>query len=131
VALVTETRVPPPASRSLQGLSEAEAARLIEERGPVEPATTSRSMASIVRANVFTVFNLILVSFGVLTFAFGHWEDALFIGILVANAGIGIFQEWRAKRRSTGSQPSSRLTRPSCGKATPARPRWKRSCPAT
>ena len=55
-------------------------------------------MASIVRANVFTVFNLILVSFGVLTFAFGHWEDALFIGILVANAGIGIFQEWRAKQ---------------------------------
>jgi P-type E1-E2 ATPase len=84
--------------RSLQGLSEAEAARLIEERGPVEPASTSRSMASIVRANVFTVFNLILVSFGVLTFAFGHWEDALFIGILVANAGIGIFQEWRAKQ---------------------------------
>jgi len=55
-------------------------------------------MASIVRANVFTVFNLILVSFGVLTFAFGHWEDALFIGILVANAGIGIIQEWRAKQ---------------------------------
>src|SRR5262245_419830 len=55
-------------------------------------------MASIVRANVFTVFNLILVSFGVLTFAFGHWEDALFIGILVANAGIGILQEWRAKQ---------------------------------
>ena len=98
MALVTETRVPPPASRSLQGLSEAEAARLIEERGPVEPTTTSRSMASIVRANVFTVFNLILVSFGVLTFAFGHWEDALFIAILVANSGIGIFQEWRAKQ---------------------------------
>ena len=27
----------------------------------------------------------------------GHWEDALFIAILVANSGIGIFQEWRAK----------------------------------
>ncbi len=54
--------------------------------------------ASIVRANVFTVFNLILVAAGVLTFAFGHWEDALFIAILVANAGIGIVQEARAKR---------------------------------
>ena len=43
-------------------------------------------MASIVRANVFTVFNLILVAFGVLTFAFGHWEDALFIGIVGALA---------------------------------------------
>ena len=91
-------RVSPPARRSLDGLSEAEAQRLIEARGPVEPPATSRSLASIVRANVFTVFNLILVSFGVLTFAFGHWEDALFIGILVANSGIGIYQEWRAKQ---------------------------------
>jgi len=80
------------------GLSEAEAARLIAERGPLVPPSTSRSYASIVRANVFTVFNLILVAAGVLTFAFGHWEDALFLAILVANAGIGIVQEARAKR---------------------------------
>jgi P-type E1-E2 ATPase len=82
----------------LSGLSEAEAARLLAQRGPVEPTRTSRSLASIVRANVFTVFNLILVAAGVLTFAFGHWEDALFIAILVANSGIGIVQEWRAKQ---------------------------------
>jgi P-type E1-E2 ATPase len=94
---VTDIRVPPPARRSLDGLSEAEAARLIAERGPVEGPATSRSLASIVRANVLTVFNLILVSFAVLTFAFGHWEDALFVGILVLNASIGIYQEWRAK----------------------------------
>jgi P-type E1-E2 ATPase len=81
----------------LTGLSEAEAARWLEARGPLEPPQTSRSLASIVRANVFTLFNLILVAAGVLTFAFGHWEDALFIGILVANSGIGILQEWRAK----------------------------------
>ncbi len=81
-----------------RGLSEAEAARRLAERGPIEQPATSRSMASIIRANVFTVFNLILVSFGVLTFVFGHFEDALFIAILVGNAGIGIIQEWRAKR---------------------------------
>jgi P-type E1-E2 ATPase len=95
---MTDTRVLPAARRSLEGLSEAEAARLVAERGEVEPAATSRSLASIVRANVLTVFNLILVSFGVLTFAFGHWEDALFLAILVANSGIGIYQEWRAKQ---------------------------------
>ena len=86
------------AGHALAGLSEAEAARLIAERGPDEPVSTSRSYASIVRANILTVFNLILVVAGILTFAFGHWEDALFIAILVANAGIGIVQEARAKR---------------------------------
>lgn len=91
------TRLEPATRGSLTGLSEAEAARRLAERGPIEPPATSRSLASIVRANVFTVFNLILVAAGVLTFAFGHWEDALFIGILIANSGIGIVQEWRAK----------------------------------
>jgi cation-transporting P-type ATPase E len=93
---IAETRPYAP-SRTLTGLSEVEATRRLEERGPLEPPQTSRSLASIVRANVFTVFNLILVAAGILTFVFGHFEDALFIGILVANAGIGIIQEWRAK----------------------------------
>ncbi len=80
------------------GLSEAEAARLLAERGPCEPALTSRSTASIVRANVFTLFNLILIVFGGLTLAFADPRDALFLGIVVFNSGIGIFQELRAKR---------------------------------
>jgi len=61
-------------------------------------ATSSRSYASIVRANVFTVFNLILAVAGGMTLAFGEWQDALFIGVLVANASIGTAQEVRAKR---------------------------------
>ncbi|MBI4171216.1 MAG: HAD-IC family P-type ATPase [Actinobacteria bacterium] len=81
-----------------QGLSEAEAARRLEARGPVEPPASSRSTGSIVRANVFTVFNVILLALGGLTLAFGDWRDALFLGIVVSNAGIGITQELRAKR---------------------------------
>jgi cation-transporting P-type ATPase E len=95
---VIETLVapqPPPAST---GLSEVEAARLSAERGPVEPPASSRSYASIVRANVFTVFNLILLVFGTITLAFGEWQDALFLGVLVSNSAIGIIQEVRAKR---------------------------------
>ncbi len=80
------------------GLSEAEAARRLEARGPVEPPATSRSTGSIVRANVLTVFNVILLALGGLTLAFGDWRDALFLGIVVSNAGIGITQELRAKR---------------------------------
>ena len=44
------------------------------------------------------MFNAILVGFGVLTLAFADWRDALFLFILIANSGIGIAQEVRAKR---------------------------------
>jgi P-type E1-E2 ATPase len=87
------------ADRSLTpGLSEQEAAERLARRGPLPAVQTSRSYASIVRANVFTVFNLILVVFGTLTLAFGDWRDALFLGVLVSNTAIGITQEVRAKR---------------------------------
>jgi len=79
------------------GLSTAEAERRRAERGPVARPATSRSYASIVRANVFTIFNLILLVAGVATLAFGEWQDALFLGVLVSNSAIGIAQEVRAK----------------------------------
>lgn len=50
------------------------------------------------RATVFTVFNVVLAAFGVLTLRFGSWQDALFLGVIVANSAIGIAQEVRAKR---------------------------------
>ncbi len=83
---------------SARGLSQREAdARLAQLGAPPKPAS-SRSYRSIVRANVFTVFNLILAVFGALTLAFGDWRDALFLGVIVANTTIGIAQETRAKR---------------------------------
>jgi cation-transporting P-type ATPase E len=83
---------------TLRGLSEEEARRRLRKRGAVEPPASSRSYASIVRANVLTVFNLILLVAGVVTLAFGEWQDSLFLAILVGNSGIGIAQEIRAKR---------------------------------
>ena len=80
------------------GLSEEEAAQRLAARGARHAPRTSRSYASIVRANVFTVFNLILALAGGLTLAFGEWQDALFLGVLVGNSTIGIAQEVRAKR---------------------------------
>jgi P-type E1-E2 ATPase len=81
----------------IAGLSEAEAAVRLAAHPPAAQAT-SRSTASIVRANLFTVFNLILLVAGTATLVFGEWQDALFLGVLVGNAGIGIAQELRAKR---------------------------------
>jgi magnesium-transporting ATPase (P-type) len=80
------------------GLTEAEAARRLEARGELPRQRSSRSYASIVRANTLNVPNGILLAFGVLTLAFGAWQDALFLGILVANVAIGSFQEIRSKR---------------------------------
>ena len=82
----------------VDGLTEAEASRRLAAVGRPPRQVTSRSYASIVRANVLTVFNLILAGFGVVTLIFGDARDALFLGIIVANATIGIGQEVRAKR---------------------------------
>ena len=86
--------VPAPAT----GLTEAEASRRLALAGSPARRATSRSYASIVRANVLTVFNLILAGFGVVTLIFGDARDALFLGIIVANSTIGVSQEVRAKR---------------------------------
>ena len=91
----------PPVSPSVgsepAGLSEAEAQRRLAAAGRPERQSTSRSYASIVRANVLTVFNAILAGFGAVTLVFGDPRDALFLGIIIANAAIGITQEVRAK----------------------------------
>lgn len=85
----------------------APSARELGTRGPVDRVfqdrrrrrrRTGRSYASIVRANVLTVFNLIIGGFGAVTLMFGDPQDLLFLGAVVANSGIGIAQEVRAKR---------------------------------
>src|SRR5436190_3584513 len=80
----------------LQGLSNAEAERRLAGLGPVEPAS-SRSVHSIVVANVFTLFNAILGAFFVVLIGIGKFADATFGLIAVVNTGIGIRQELRAK----------------------------------
>jgi cation-transporting P-type ATPase E len=80
------------------GLTEAEARRRLDALGPRGELPTSRSYASIVRANTLTLFNLILATFLVVILAAGRPADALFAGVLVANTAIGIIQEVRAKR---------------------------------
>ncbi len=59
---------------------------------------TSRTPREIVRANVFTVFNGLLLSLLVIILATGQWQNGLFGGVIVANSAIGIVQELRAKR---------------------------------
>src|SRR3954454_2747021 len=84
------------AASQAQGLSSAEAAARLKRLGLPEPAT-SRSVASIVAGNVFTLFNAILAVFFVVMLALGLFADALFGLIAVVNSAIGIRQELKAK----------------------------------
>ncbi|QJU53652.1 HAD-IC family P-type ATPase [Herbiconiux sp. KACC 21604] len=63
----------------------------------VSDSTTSRSVGSILRENVFTFFNGILTVCFLAVLLLGDLGDGLFYGIVVVNALIGIVQELRAK----------------------------------
>src|SRR3954463_1510723 len=78
------------------GLSEREAAKRLRQLRPVEDRS-SRSVASIVAGNVFTLFNLIIGVFFVVMLALGLFADATFGFIAVINSYIGIRQELKAK----------------------------------
>ena len=82
-----------------RGLAEAEVADRVA-RGQINdvPSAPTRTVGQIVRANVFTRFNAILGAMLVIILVVGHLQDALFGLVLIANAGIGIVQELRAKR---------------------------------
>jgi P-type E1-E2 ATPase len=79
-----------------RGLTSAEAARRLASLGEPE-ATSSRSVASIVAGNVFTLFNAIIAVFFVLVLSQGLFADALFGLIAGINSYIGIRQELKAK----------------------------------
>ncbi|WP_406191414.1 cation-translocating P-type ATPase [Streptomyces griseus] len=95
---VHPVELPPPAHRP-DGLSTAEVAERVA-RGEVNdvPVRSSRSVTEIVRANVFTRFNLIIGVLWVIMLFVAPIQDSLFGFVIVANTGIGIIQEWRAKK---------------------------------
>ncbi|MFJ1545012.1 HAD-IC family P-type ATPase [Streptomyces sp. NPDC088246] len=91
-------KLPAPAV-STRGLTAAEVAERIA-RGEVNdvPVRSSRSVREIVRANVFTRFNLIIGVLWLIMLFVAPIQDSLFGFVIVANTGIGIVQEWRAKK---------------------------------
>jgi cation-transporting ATPase E len=62
------------------------------------PRSTSRTLRQILRANLLTRFNAIIIVLCVLVLVFGAPPDALFGLVVVVNSGIGIVQELRARR---------------------------------
>ncbi|MFD5795366.1 HAD-IC family P-type ATPase [Streptomyces diastatochromogenes] len=87
-----------PATRPA-GLTGAEVAERLA-RGQVNdvPVRSSRSLGEIVRANVFTRFNAIIGVLWLVMLFVAPIQDSLFGFVILANTGIGIVQEWRAKQ---------------------------------
>jgi cation-transporting P-type ATPase E len=82
-----------------QGLDQAQVrARVAAGQVNAAPLAPGRSLAQILRANVFTRFNAILGALLVVVLIVGPFQDALFGVVLVVNTAIGVFQELRAKR---------------------------------
>ncbi|ATU20978.1 HAD-IC family P-type ATPase [Bifidobacterium choerinum] len=83
---------------SERGLTAAQVEDRIE-RGQTNAvaSSTSRSLADIVRANVFTLFNGIILTAMVMVLIAGSWKDAVFGFVIIINTGIGIVTELRAK----------------------------------
>ncbi len=99
-----------------KGLTSADVADRVA-RGQVNdvPAAPTRTVAQIVRSNVFTRFNAILGAMLAVIVVVGPFQDALFGLVLIGNAAIGIFQELRAKRTldrlSVLTAPKARVVR--------------------
>jgi cation-transporting ATPase E len=85
------------------GLTAAEVAGRVE-RGEVNdiPVRSSRSTLDIVRGNVLTRFNALIGVLWVIMLAVAPIQDSLFGFVIVANTGIGIIQELRAKKTLDG-----------------------------
>ena len=98
------------------GLSDAEVAERVArgETNRFDPGA-SRSAWSIIRANVFTLFNGIVLACFLALFLLGRWQDALFGFSALANTVIGSVQEFRAKvvldRLALLSVPRARVRR--------------------
>ncbi|WP_017239351.1 HAD-IC family P-type ATPase [Streptomyces sp. SS] len=95
--------VEPPVVHHPAGLTSAEVAERVA-RGEVNdvPLRSSRSTADIVRGNVFTRFNAIIGVLWVIMLIVAPIQDSLFGFVIVANTGIGIVQELRAKKTLDG-----------------------------
>jgi cation-transporting ATPase E len=57
----------------------------------------SRSILSILRANLFTLFNAVVGGSFLVLLILGYWKDALFGIAVITNILIGVIQEYRSK----------------------------------
>ena len=105
-----------PAVDPTLGLTGAQVAeRVAAGRTNKVPDAPVRTLPQILRANVFSPVNGIMLVLFAAILAAGHPRDGLFVGVVVSNAVIGVGQEIRAKREldklAVLSAPKARVVR--------------------
>ena len=84
---------------AVTGLTQAQVdERIAAGQVNVAPSPTSRSLSSILRANILTWFNALVGSLWIVMLIIAPVQDSLFGFIIVANTLIGVVQEYRASR---------------------------------
>lgn len=58
---------------------------------------TNRNYFQIIVKNVFTFFNILLISIGAILIYFGLWTSCIFLVVFILNLAIGLFQDIRSK----------------------------------
>ncbi|MBD3752162.1 MAG: HAD-IC family P-type ATPase [Micrococcales bacterium] len=114
--VATQPGPEPTGDDEITGLTAAEVAeRVADGRTNAYQADSSRSIGSIIRANVFTIFNAIVGSCFAVLLLLGRWQDAIFGLSALANTIIGVWQEFRAKaaldRLALLNAPTARVLR--------------------
>jgi cation-transporting ATPase E len=85
-------------NNQLNGLSAADvAARIAAGEVNIQVVKSSRSLTSILRTNVLTLFNAVVGGAFVLMLVLGRYTDALFGIIVILNIAVGVIQELRTK----------------------------------
>ncbi|KEI01626.1 cation-translocating P-type ATPase [Clostridium botulinum] len=84
--------------KGIRGLTKDEVLQRVNE-GKVNniPKVPSRTFKQILRANLFTSYNLLNAILAIAVLIAGSPKNAIFAGVIIVNTLIGIFQEIRAK----------------------------------
>ncbi|KEI16089.1 carbonate dehydratase [Clostridium haemolyticum NCTC 8350] len=84
--------------KGIKGLTNDEVLQKVSE-GKVNniPKVPSRTFKQILRANLFTSYNLLNAILAIAVLIAGSPKNAIFAGVIIVNTLIGIFQEIRAK----------------------------------
>lgn len=101
---------------AVRGLHSAQVAdRIAAGQLNTSGSSSSRSSWLIIKSNTMTRFNAILGALFILVIVAGSWADGLFGIVLIVNSGIGIVQEYSAKRKldrlALLHAPSARVVR--------------------
>ena len=72
--------------------------RIKENKVNYDTSLPTKSIKTIVRENIFTLFNLINILLGVAVFCVGSYKNLLFLIVIFCNTAISIIQEINSKR---------------------------------